>query len=87
MERRPARSPLLRRTRSLTLWLLASFARAHGDAELVADGAGDTTEDGVAVGVGVGVGVGVTLVVGLAVWDGCGEPAVGLGLVGVAVGV
>jgi hypothetical protein len=49
----------------------------------VVDGAGDLTEDGDEVGVRVGVGVGA----GLAFRDGCGEPTVGLGLVGATVGV
>jgi len=48
----------------------------------VADGAGDTIEDGDELGVGVGVALGVAL----AVRDGCGELVAGLGLVGVAVG-
>jgi hypothetical protein len=51
----------------------------NGDAGSVADGAGDTTEDGAGVGVGVGEG--------LALRDGCGELIVGFGLVGVTVGV
>ena len=46
----------------------------------MADGTGDTTEDGDEVGFGV------TLEVGLAFWDGCGELIVGFGLVGVTVG-
>jgi len=44
----------------------------------VADGAGDTIEDGEEVGVALGVG--------LAFRDGCGELVVGLGLMGVTVG-
>jgi hypothetical protein len=45
---------------------------------MVADGAGDTTEDGDEVGVAPAVG--------LAFRDGCGELIVGLGLAGVTVG-
>ncbi len=48
----------------------------------MADGAGDTTEDGDEVGVGVGV----ALTVGPVFCDGRGELIVGLGLVGVTVG-
>jgi len=53
---------------------------AQGDAGIVVDGAGDTTEEGEEVAVGLG------LAVGLAVCDGCWELTVGLGLLGVAVG-
>jgi hypothetical protein len=56
--------------------------RPYGDAGSVADGAGDTIEDGDELGVGVRVALGV----GLAVRDGCGELVAGLGLVGVTVG-
>ena len=48
----------------------------------MADGTGDTTEDGDEVGGEVGVGP----TVGLAFRDGCGELIAGLGLVGVTVG-